>query len=74
MNRPLRRHSPELASSMDWCAPLACRHMVNGADAAACDAIIDTNLTAPFHALRLMLPVLRTSRGAAVLVAAMSPQ
>jgi len=37
-------------------------------DAAVWDAIIRTDLTGPFHALRLMLPALRRTRGAAVLV------
>jgi NAD(P)-dependent dehydrogenase (short-subunit alcohol dehydrogenase family) len=37
-------------------------------DAAAWDAILRTDLTAPYRALRLLLPALRDTRGAAVLV------
>lgn len=37
-------------------------------DVAAWDAVIHTDLTAPFHALRLTLPALRNAGGAAVLV------
>ena len=37
-------------------------------DVSAWDAVIHTDLTAPFHALRLALPALRTAGGAVVLV------
>jgi NAD(P)-dependent dehydrogenase (short-subunit alcohol dehydrogenase family) len=37
-------------------------------DAATWDAILRTDLTAPYRAMRIMLPALRQARGAAVLV------